>query len=157
MREKTEFIAETIGACQNKKRLHNKKIMDKVQHFEIPADDLNRAKKFYGEAFGWKLVDFPMPDMEYTGVYTTDVDEKHMPKEAGAINGGMFKRNAGLAAKNPTIAVTVDDIDATIKKIKALGGTVIMEKKQIGTMGFYSYIKDTEGNVIGVWQNLKDK
>ena len=129
--------------------------MDKVQHFEIPADDMNRAKKFYSDSFGWKMTDFPSPDMEYAGVYTTEIDDKHMPKEAGAINGGMFKRGMGLPAQTPTIAVTVENLDATIAKVKAAGGSVIMEKKPIGDMGFYAYIKDTEDNVIGVWQTEK--
>lgn len=127
--------------------------MDKVQHFEIPADDLDRARKFYGEVFGWKLVDFSTPGMEYVSVYTTEVDDKRMPKQVGAINGGMFRRNDIITG--PTIAVAVDDIDAKLRKIQAAGGRVVMEKRAIDSMGFYAYIRDTEGNVIGVWQDAK--
>ncbi len=129
--------------------------MDKVQHFEIPADDMGRAKKFYGNVFGWKTEDYPMPGMEYAAVYTCEVDEKtRMPKEVGVVNGGMVKRGGAMPLKNPTVAVVVDDLDATIKKIKAEGGSVVMEKMPIGNMGLYAYVKDTEGNLIGVWQNL---
>lgn len=127
--------------------------MDKVQHFEIPADDLDRARKFYGEVFGWKLVDFSTPGMEYVSVYTTDVDDNRMPKHVGAINGGMFRRNDIITG--PTIAVVVDDIDAKLRKVQEAGGRVVMEKRPIDTMGFYAYIRDTEGNVIGVWQDAK--
>ena len=129
--------------------------MDKVQHFEIPADDMARAKKFYGDIFGWKIVDYPMPGMEYAAVYTTEVDDKYMIKEVGVINGGMIKRGGAMPLMVPTVAIVVDDLDATIAKIRAAGGSVVMEKMPIGEMGLYAYAKDTEGNVIGVWQNLK--
>ena len=129
--------------------------MDKVQHFEIPAGDMPRAKKFYSDVFGWKIMDYPMPGLEYAGVYTTEVDDKYMPKEAGAINGGLVKRGGSFPLKNPTVAVIVADLDASLAKIKAAGGSVLMEKTKVGDMGLYAYIKDTEDNVIGVWQNLK--
>lgn len=128
--------------------------MDKVQHFEVPVDDIARAKKFYAGVFGWGVMDFPMPGMQYVGLHTGPVDEKNMWKEPGFINGGMFERNPKFPLKGPTIAITVDDIDASIKKVKAAGGEVMMEKMQIADMGLYAYIKDTEGNVIGIWQNL---
>lgn len=128
--------------------------MDKVQHFEVPVDDIARAKKFYTGVFGWGAMDFPMPGMQYVGLHTGPVDEKNMWKEPGFINGGMFQRNPKFPLKGPTIAITVDDIDASIKKVKAAGGEVMMEKMQIADMGLYAYIKDTEGNVIGIWQNL---
>ena len=65
--------------------------MNKVQHFEIPADDMSRAKKFYAEVFDWEFEDYPMPGMEYSAIYTTEVDKKtRMPKVAGSINGGLL-------------------------------------------------------------------
>lgn len=129
--------------------------MDKVQHFEIPADDVARARKFYEGVFGWKTMEFPMPGMLYVGLHTGPVDEKNMWKEAGFINGGMFQRNPQFPVQGPTVAITVDDIDASLAKVKATGGTVLMEKMEIAGMGLYAYIKDTEGNIIGVWQNLQ--
>ena len=125
--------------------------MDKVQHFEIPADDLARAKKFYGSVFNWRLAD--VPGMEYVAAYTVAVDEKHMAKETNVINGGIMKRQA--PAIQQTFAVTVADMQATLKKITQAGGTVVAEPKTIMGMGLYAYIKDTEGNSIGVWQELK--
>ena len=65
--------------------------MDKVVHFEIPVDDLKRAQNFYKIIFGWTIE--PMPEMNYTILRTVEVDEKFMPKEKGAINGGMMKRD----------------------------------------------------------------
>ncbi len=129
--------------------------MDKVQHFEIPASDIARARKFYEGVFGWKTMDFPMPGMQYVGLHTGPVDDKQMPTDVAFINGGMFERSSQFPLKGPTIAVTVEDIDTSIARAKAAGGVVVMEKVKIADMGLYAYIKDTEDNVIGVWQNLK--
>ena len=130
--------------------------MDKVQHFEIPADDIARARKFYEVSFDWKTAEWPMPSGEpYIGLHTGPVDEKNMWKEPGFINGGMFKRSAGTPATGPTIAITVGNIHDTLEKIKAAGGKILGDVKTIADMGLYAYAQDSEGNVIGVWQELK--
>ena len=129
--------------------------MDKVQHFEIPADDVARARKFYEGVFGWKTMEFPMPGMLYVGLHTGPVDEKNMWKEAGFINGGMFQRSPQFPVQGPVVAIPVENIDASLAQVKAAGGTVVMEKMKIADMGLYAYIKDSEGNIIGVWQNLQ--
>jgi len=132
--------------------------MDKVQHFEIPVDNISRAKKFYEQSFGWGTKDWPMPDgTNYVGLYTGPVDEKNMWKEPGFINGGMFERGKSLPVTGPTIAVVTENIDTALDKVKAAGGTIVMEKKEMMGMGFYAYVKDTEGNTIGVWQDIKKK
>ena len=125
--------------------------MDKVQHFEIPVDDMGRAKEFYGKVFNWQLTD--VPGMDYTMAYTTEVDEKFMPKEVGVINGGLAKRVP--IAPHPTIAITVESCEAALKKIADAGGTVLSQPQPVGDMGIYAHARDTEGNVIGIWQNLK--
>jgi predicted enzyme related to lactoylglutathione lyase len=130
--------------------------MNKVQHFEVPADDMSRAKKFYAAVFGWEFEDYPMPGMDYTAIYTTEVDEKtRQPKEPGAVNGGLLKRGGPWLLEAPTVAVVVPDLAQALKKIKAAGGSVVMEPVDVGGMGRYAYIRDTERNVIGVWQNVK--
>jgi predicted enzyme related to lactoylglutathione lyase len=129
--------------------------MDKVQHFEIPADDIARAKKFYETVFDWKIVQFPMPGMEYYGMHTGPMDEKNMPKEPGFINGGMYKRGGQFLANGPVVAMTSTDLKATIEKLKAAGGSTVGEVINIGGMGLYQYAKDTEGNMLGIWQDLK--
>lgn len=132
--------------------------MDKVQHFEIPADDIDRAKKFYETTFGWGMKDWPMADgSTYTGIYTGPVDEQNMWKEPGFINGGMFKRGGEFAATSPVITPVVADLEATLEKVVASGGSIVAGKKEVPGMGFYAYVKDTEGNVIGVWQDTKWK
>ncbi len=124
--------------------------MDKVVHFEIPVDDLDRAKSFYGSIFGWKLDDFP--GMDYTGITTVATGDDHMPTEPGAINGGMMKRTPTVTG--PVVAVNVDSVDAYLEKVKAAGGREVSPKIEIPGMGYYAYAGDTEGNVIGLWQNL---
>ncbi|MBS3126345.1 VOC family protein [Candidatus Woesearchaeota archaeon] len=125
--------------------------MDKVVHFEIPADEVKRAEAFYQKVFGWSVNSIPA--MRYTIVRTVDVDEQFMPKEAGAINGGMLKRQEPIT--NPVITIQVASIDRASKKINAQGGTIVRGKMQVGDMGYAAYFKDTEGNVLGLWETIK--
>jgi uncharacterized protein len=122
--------------------------MDKVVHFEIPFDNKTRAMKFYGDTFGWQLQD--MPEMNYVMASTVQIDEQYKPKEAGAINGGLFQRPAEAPA--PTIYVGVSSIDTALEKVKKAGGTVVTPNTPIPGMGAYARVKDTEGNVIGLFQ-----
>jgi hypothetical protein len=123
--------------------------MGKVVHFEIPADNLARVRKFYSTVFGWKINE--IPEMEYTIVGTVDTDEKGMPKEVGAINGGMLQREDPVKA--PVITIAVDNMDQAAATIEKNGGKIIRAKMPVGDMGFAAYFKDTEGNIIGLWQN----
>jgi predicted enzyme related to lactoylglutathione lyase len=122
--------------------------MDKVVHFEIPFDNKQRAMKFYTDTFGWHLTD--MPEMNYVMASTVEVDQQQMPKVPGAINGGLFERPK--EAPNPTIYVGVSSVDATIEKVTKAGGTIVTPRTPIPGMGAYARVKDTEGNVIGLFQ-----
>jgi predicted enzyme related to lactoylglutathione lyase len=129
--------------------------MQKVVHFEIPADDIERAKKFYGDIFGWQLQDWPLQDGSvYTGARTVEVDETtFIPKEPGAINGGIVKRDEYV--KTPQVTVNVPSIDDYVMKIKAAGGSVVREKQEIEGAGYYAYVNDSEGNLLGLWEDVK--
>lgn len=124
--------------------------MDSVVHFEIPTEDLARAKEFYSSIFDWDLMD--VPDLEYTVVTTTPVNEQQRPKEPGAINGGMFKPRG--ERRTPVIVINVDSVDDYLKKIEAGGGTLVDAKMEVPGMGYAGYFRDTEGNIIGLWENL---
>ena len=125
--------------------------MSKVVHFEIPADDLDRAKSFYGSVFGWQLDTMPMPGGEYTTVRTTPVDEKtQMPTDPGAINGGMMMRD--YRTPSPVITIDVEAIDISLKEIEAEGGSTVTPRTEIPGMGAFAYFKDPEGNVLGLWE-----
>jgi predicted enzyme related to lactoylglutathione lyase len=123
--------------------------MDKVVHFEIPFDNKQRAMKFYTDSFGWRLMD--VPEMNYVMATSVDVDDKFMPREPGAINGGLFQRPK--EAPNPALYVGVASIDASIKKVESAGGKVVTPKTPIPGMGAFARIADTEGNVIGLYQS----
>lgn len=120
-----------------------------VVHFEVPADDLDRAQKFYQDAFGWQMR--PLPEMNYTLVSTTPTGENGMPKDPGAINGGMMRRGAPVTA--PIITIEVDDIDAALGTIERLGGRTAVGRQAVGDMGWAAYFVDSEGNTVGLWQS----
>lgn len=130
--------------------------MDKIQHFEVPADDTARARKFYETAFGWKTSEWPLPDGgTYIGLHTGPTDEQNMLQEKGFINGGMFVRGGTFAPKHIVITPVVADIEAALARVRENGGTVVAEPKTIPDTGIYAYIEDTEGNMLGLWQDLQ--
>jgi predicted enzyme related to lactoylglutathione lyase len=126
--------------------------MDKVVHFEITADDVGRAKEFYGSAFGWSLQDVDMGGgATYTTVTTVPVDEKMMPTEPGAINGGLMRRSPDTPS--PVITVGVDSVDDALRRVEAAGGGVVTPRTEIPGMGAFAYFTDTEGNTLGLWES----
>jgi uncharacterized protein len=126
--------------------------MDKVVHFEIPTDDLARAREFYGSIFGWDLQDMP-GDQPYTIAQTSPVDDQQLPTERGAINGGMFQRSS-TSPTTPVITISVDAIDVALKEVEAHGGSVVQPRTEIPGMGAFAYFTDTEANVMGLWENM---
>ncbi|MDD1476729.1 VOC family protein [Arthrobacter sp. H16F315] len=120
-----------------------------VVHFEIPADDEHRAREFYRSIFGWEFQ--VLPEMEYSLAVTTPMDEHGRPSVSGSINGGLYRRTAQLSA--PLVTVDVADIDAALAQIVAQGGSVHREKLEVPGSGWNAYFKDSEGNVLGLWQN----
>lgn len=126
-----------------------------IVHFEIPADDVERAKEFYTKTFGWKINKFEMPADSSTGgepyysVTTTETDEDHMVKTPGAINGGLMKRmKPGQVFTN---YISVPSISSALEDITSNGGTVIMPRTEIAPgMGWIAMFKDTENNMMGL-------
>ena len=121
---------------------------NRVVHFEIPFDDGDRARQFYGDVFGWQLM--PMPEMDYTIVSTGPTDPEKGPSEAGFINGGMMKREPELTA--PNIVIDVTNIEDALRSVGEHGGSTVSERQPVGDMGFAAYFKDSEGNLIGLWE-----
>jgi len=121
-----------------------------VAHFEIPADNTERARKFYSSTFGWNMT--AVPGMDYTMVETGPVDDQRMPKEPGYVGGGIAKRGGPL--EHPVVTILVEDLSAAIKKVEKNGGKTVQAKQEIpGNMGWTAYFKDTEGNVVGLYQS----
>jgi uncharacterized protein len=122
-----------------------------IVHFEIPADDVARAKEFYERTFDWEINKFQLPEGIYWTITTTKVDKKMRPIKPGAINGGLMKRqNPGQPFMN---YIEVESIDEICKTIEANGGIISMPKQEIGKeMGWVAAFKDTEGNIVGLHQ-----
>lgn len=117
----------------------------RIVHFELPVDEIERAVKFYTEAFGWKIHkwDGPMP---YWLVETG-------PNEEPGINGGFFLRSEHNSALKNTLSVP--SVDESTAKITALGGTIVMPKMAVPGVGHMAYCKDTEGNLFGIIEHDK--
>ncbi len=120
----------------------------RVVHFEIPFEDQERASAFYSEVFGWQLM--ALPEMGYV-LATTGPSDQGPPSEPGFINGGMLER--GQPVGGPVIVIDVEDIEAALGSVEGLGGTTVSTKQAVGDMGFSAYFKDSEGNLLGLWQN----
>jgi predicted enzyme related to lactoylglutathione lyase len=127
--------------------------MSGVVHFEIPADNEDRARKFYESVFGWTFQ--VLPEMEYSLAMTTPVNHRGMPTGSGAINGGIFRRGDMLVA--PVVTIDVDDIDAALEQIQSLGGATVRGRMEVPGSGWNAYFRDSEGNVVGLWQNAQPR
>ncbi len=123
----------------------------RVVHFEIPFDNAERARAFYFAAFGWDLT--PMEGMDYTLVVTGPSGEAG-PAEPGFINGGLGRRSDQLLT--PTVVVDVDDIDAALVELGELGGSTVSGRQEVGEIGYAAYVRDSEGNLLGLWQTRQD-
>ena len=99
--------------------------------------------------FDWQIQS--LPEMGYNIVSTGPGDDQGMPTEPGYIGGGMLQRQAPVTA--PAITLAVDDIDATLATIEEHGGSTVQGKQPVGDMGFAAYFSDSEGNIVGLWQN----
>jgi len=128
--------------------------MDRVQAFDIPADDMDRAKKFYQEVFGWKIDPVPGSGGNFHEAITVPVDENGEPKVIGGINGGFFQRGThGL--KGTFIEINVPSIDKYLTRIESAGGKVVKPKGPMLDIAFFALVKDTEGNVLGLWEDVR--
>lgn len=116
--------------------------MPRVVHFEIPADNPDRAVKFYSSVFNWKVEKWAGP-IEYWLVTTGS-------KEAPGIDGAIMVRGQENCVIN---TIDVPLVDEFVAKIKAKGGKIVQPKTAIPGVGYFAYFKDTEGNKFGIMQS----
>jgi predicted enzyme related to lactoylglutathione lyase len=124
--------------------------MPRVIHFEIHADQPERAVQFYTDVFGWTFEKWGGP-MEYW-LITTGEDG-----EAG-INGGLMKRQGpgpvdGQAVNSYVCTVDVPELDTYMQRAREHGGEIVVDKMPIPGVGWLAYAKDTDGNIFGMMQN----
>jgi uncharacterized protein len=129
-----------------------------IVHFEIPADQPQRAAKFYRELFGWEIkqwegsaagMEYRPPDWEYWMVQTVPTDADGRPTRPG-VNGGLMPRM--FPGQGPVNYIAVENVDEFVRKAEPLGAKVLMEKRPVPGMGWFAQLADTEGNVFAIWQ-----
>lgn len=117
--------------------------MSTVVHFEIPADDLDRARAFYGSLFGWKMEKPPLP-MDYWLWETQDA-----AGQPGA-SGGMAMRQHPM--QPIMVYFGVPSVEAYLEKIQKLGGQVLVPKMSVPGYGHLAVCLDTESNTFAIWE-----
>lgn len=115
-------------------------------------DDRERAKKFYAEAFGWKLTQYGPEMQNYVVAQTDETDEQGMLKETNRINGGLYEKTADMEAQHPSVVIAVEDIAAGMERVISAGGKVLGDPIEIPTVGLYVSFIDTEGNRLSLLQ-----
>jgi predicted enzyme related to lactoylglutathione lyase len=124
-------------------------------YFELQADDVERAMKFYGEVFGWTFERYSQfIDNPYFCIIT---GEEGTP----GINGGIQRRNANrpsleMGTNAATLSMDVEDYELYEQKILKAGGQVVLPKMALIGSAWQGYYLDTEGNVIGIHQPDKN-
>jgi predicted enzyme related to lactoylglutathione lyase len=124
--------------------------MPRVCHFQIHADNTERAAAFYTQVFGWTLTKWEGP-MEYWLITTG-------PDSQPGINGGLVKRHGsgpidGQPVNAYVCTVDVPDLDEYVGKATSVGGVIALPKMPIPGVGWLTCVKDTEGNILGMMQN----
>ncbi len=123
-----------------------------IVHFEIPADDPERAAKFYRELFGWTINKWEgsaAGGIEYWTVQSVPTDPGGMPVRPG-INGGLMRRM--YPDQPPVNYISVESVDDFVRRAEQLGAKVLMEKSPVPGMGWFAQLKDPEGNLFAVWE-----
>jgi predicted enzyme related to lactoylglutathione lyase len=123
--------------------------MPRVIHFEIHAEDPERAVRFYQAVLGWQFHKWDGP-AEYWLIKT-------LPEGAPGIDGGLLRRRGpgpveGQAVNSFICTVDAPSVDESARLIEANGGKVVVPKMAVPGVGWLIYGKDTEGNIFGVME-----
>lgn len=125
-----------------------------VVHFEMPYKDAKRVSEFYSKAFGWGMNDAGKDMGGYVLAITSETDEKGMNKTPGTINGGFYNINDS-EYKNPSVVISVENIEKSLEEIEKAGGEIISKPTEIPGVGMWAVFKDSEGNRVSVLQAKK--
>jgi len=121
--------------------------MGRVVHFEIHAENPERAIAFYKDLLQWEFTKWEGPFPYYL--------IKTGPEEQPGINGGMMQRKSGVQGEGVNSYVCtaqVDNLDETLAKALKIGATLALPKMPVPGVGWLAYIKDTESNILGLHQ-----
>ncbi len=111
-------------------------------HIEMPVGDLERAKRFYGDVFGWKFQD--MPQMSYT-LYET---------RPGGVGGGLWNPPPEVP-RNVVNYIYVDEIETAVARVEQAGGRLVNPKMEVPNSGWFALVADPDGNVFGLWKSMR--
>lgn len=120
--------------------------MPTITHFDLPADDPERAKRFYEQLFKWKID--PVPNMDYYMIETKELDG------GAGVGGGMAARQG--PEQRITNYIGVDSVDRYIARVEELGGKIVMPKQAVPGWGYLAICMDTELNTFGIWEDDKN-
>jgi len=109
-------------------------------HIEIPTIKPKRAKKFFGDVFGWTFTDHP--ELKYTVFHT-----------GGHPNGGLERVKKMPKRGQVNVYIEVDNIDAKLKEIEKAKGKVVERKTEVQGMGWYAKFATPDGCILCLWQS----
>lgn len=118
--------------------------MPRVVHFEVSADDAERAVGFYKNVFGWNIQKWDGPQAYWLAV----TGEESQP----GINGGIYKREGEMSFNTHITTIDVPSVDDFSALVTEHGGTIMMPRFPLPGVGYLAYCRDTEGNVFGILQ-----
>lgn len=127
-----------------------------VVHFEMPYKDGKRVTEFYQKAFGWKMADTNEEMGNYIVAHAAETDENRMVKMPGTINGGFYDLKMAQASPQPSVVISVPDINTAVKDIEAAGGKLLGEPTDIPGIGLWVSFEDSEGNRVSILQASPD-
>lgn len=116
--------------------------MPRPVHFEIPAENPERAMQFYSSVFGWKFNKWDGP-MDYWVISTGQ------PGEPGIDGGLMPRRDPNQPCVN---TISIANVDESLQTIEKGGGLCVVPKMAVPGVGWLAYCKDTEGHIFGIMQ-----
>jgi predicted enzyme related to lactoylglutathione lyase len=120
-------------------------------HFEIPANNVEKLKRFYEEVFGWKITQASGP-IEYWAIQTVPADPNGKLIRPG-VNGGMYKKE--VPESKPVNYFAVESITDFLEKIEKLGGKVTQPKQEVPEIGWIAAAEDPEGNLFALIQSIR--
>jgi len=123
--------------------------MARVVHFEISADDPERAAQFYRGAFGWEIKKWEGPVPYWLA--TTG------PENEPGISGAIMEREHPLSGKDGLIGyrctIDISSVDESVARVSEHGGSVVAPKMAVPGVGWMALCKDTEGNIFGLMES----
>ncbi len=146
-----ENNSESVEKCEKSESKSEENKRNNAIHFEIPADDVQRAKSFYEDVYGWKIDKIEMEgcDMDYWGVNVTGED---MKKIKPSVCGGLMKRKSEEQKGILNYVVVNDEVETFVPQIEKLGGKIMVPVTEIPNVGKFVIFQDSEANIIAIWK-----